>query len=363
MTSAMMIALGGCATLPSSGPTGAQIQNAAKETAAGLAFPIVELSDLSTLPVDNAPPAVPLPEHEAPPTDLIGIGDVLDISIYEAGVSLFGRDSIATASQSQPSTQIERIPSPRVDDRGAIRIPFAGPVAAAGRTTTELEAAIRSALRGKSENPQVLVTVREVVANSIILSGEISRPGRLPLPTNRETLSDAIALAGGYRGEAKDLAVRVLREETHIDLRLNDILSGSARDFRVYPGDRVSLIRQPWFFSSMGASGRADQIAFPKASISLAEAVALAGGANPNLGDPKAIFVFRFVDGAAGQQEPVVYHLNMMQAGAYLVSQRFMMRDKDLLYVGNARANQPTKFIQILGQLFTPALLTRELTR
>jgi hypothetical protein len=31
--------------------------------------------------------------------------------------------------------------------------------------------------------------------------------------------------------------------------------------------------------------------------------------------------------------------------------------------VGNARANEPAKFIQIISQLFTPAVLVRQLTQ
>jgi len=37
------------------------------------------------------------------------------------------------------------------------------------------------------------------------------------------------------------------------------------------------------------------------------------------------------------------------------------MRDKDLLYVGNAAANQPSKLIGIISQLFTPVILARQL--
>ena len=32
------------------------------------------------------------------------------------------------------------------------------------------------------------------------------------------------------------------------------------------------------------------------------------------------------------------------------------MRDKDVLYIGNASANQPTKLIQLVGQLFFPLI-------
>ena len=60
-----------------------------------------------------------------------------------------------------------------------------------------------------------------------------------------------------------------------------------------------------------------------------------------------------------GTEQPTVYHLNMMRPGAYLLSQRFLMRDRDVLYVGNARANQPTKFVQLLSQLFVPVATAR----
>src|SRR6185312_1871118 len=90
----------------------------------------------------------------------------------------------------------------------------------------------------------------------------------------------------------------------------------------------------------------------PRAHLTLAEAVALAVGANPNSGDAAAVFVFRYVPRADGTEQPTVYHLNMMRPGAYLLSQRFIMHERDLLYVGNARANQLTKYVQLLSQLF-----------
>jgi polysaccharide export outer membrane protein len=119
------------------------------------------------------------------------------------------------------------------------------------------------------------------------------------------------------------------------------------------------LIGRPQSFSVLGAPNRAEQIRFPRGRVSLAEAVALAGGVNPNQGDASAIFVFRYVPTSTGAEEPVVYHLNMMKPGALLLSQRFMMNDKDLLYVGNADANQPSKFVQLMSQLFVPVTIVR----
>jgi polysaccharide export outer membrane protein len=73
--------------------------------------------------------------------------------------------------------------------------------------------------------------------------------------------------------------------------------------------------------------------------------------------------VFRYVPQANGTEQPTVYHLNMMRPGAYLLAQRFLMHDRDVLYVGNARANQFTKFINLLSQLFVPVATARAVTQ
>jgi len=261
------------------------------------------------------------------------------------------------------SSSAERLPAVRVDDYGYIKVPFVGRLRAAGHTAAELQSMIQSGLRGMSQDPQVLVTIEQSITNSIILAGEVSKPGRLVLATNRESLVDAIALAGGYRGQAKDAVARVQRDGQSFEIRLSDLLDMPQEDVQVAPGDRITLISRPQSFSVLGAPNKSEEIDFPRGRLTLAEAVALAGGANPNAGDAAAVFVFRYVPQANGTEQPTVYHLNMMRPGAYLLSQRFLMRDRDVLYVGNARANQFTKFINLLSQLFVPVATARAVTQ
>lgn len=355
------LAMAGCATLPSSGPTGKDIRREIVDPIGGDALQIVEVADLTLVPVSADVTINPLVDLTAPPTDMVGPGDVLDISVYEVGVALFGGAPAAGAATGgfDASARAEKLPPARVDDNGDILLPYTGRLHVAGRTLADIGAQIRRSLSGISQNPQVLVSLREAITNSVIVGGEVTRPGRLVLPTNRETLSDAIALAGGYRGNARDLAVRVTRAGTTSEFRLSALLTGPERDARVYPGDRIAILSAPRSFSVMGAPGRVEQLPFSAASVSLAEAIATAGGANPQLGDPQAIFVFRIVAGEPApdgtrKERGVVYHVNMMKAGGYLIAQRFAMRDKDVLYIGNARANQPSKLIQIISQLFAP---------
>lgn len=364
MVAAAMTVLAGCSTIPSSGPTGSQVVSQIEGDLNALPIKLVEVKSASDLPPAAAPVPAFRDDYSPPaPTEMVGPGDVLNITIYETGISLFGRGGVAASADANQgfdaSSRSERFPAMRVDDNGSIRVPFVGEVMVAGRTTNEIERILRSALLGKSQNPQVLVSIVEGLTNSVIIGGDVRQPGRLVLPTNRESLSDVIALSGGSTGEIKDILVRVQRDGVFSEFRLSDIMVSPDQDIRIYPADRIQLVRAPQSFSVLGAAGRNDQIAFPGPSLSLVEAVAVAGGSNPNSGDPRAIFLFRFEPLPDGTEVPTVYHLNMMQASSYLLAQRLAIKDKDVLYVGNAEANQPTKLVQIVSQLFFP-LVTLE---
>ena len=345
--------VGACSTLPSSGPTGAQVRQSALEDTK-LEIGIVEVDSAAALPVAPTPEVETLFDMPPPPTDMVGPGDVLGIAIYEAGVTLFA--SSGPSAVVDPGVKVQNLPEMRVNDDGNITIPYAGKLHVLGKTVGEVEAEIRHALRGYSQNPQVIVSRREIISNAVIVGGEVSRPGRLVLQTNRETLSDVVALAGGYKGRPSDLRLRLTRAGRISDIRMSELLSGERADLRAYPGDRLMLLADPLSFSVLGAAGRMEQVPFPSASMSLAQAVASAGGPNNQSGDPAAIFVFRYVVDEQGVRRPVVYHFNMMKTGGYFLAQNFRMQDKDVLYFGNARANQPSKLVQLISQLFSPIM-------
>jgi polysaccharide export outer membrane protein len=356
----LAIAVAGCATLPTSGPTGRELRSQLADETAATPISIVPVRSMADLPVSSQPAIVFRDDYTPPaPTELVGPGDLVEIAVYETGVALFGGAAASPAAAGAatgfaPSARAERFPPFRVSDRGTINFPFVGEVAVAGRTTDQIESLLRRELRGKSQNPQVLVSIAQGLTNSVIIGGDVRNPGRLVLPTNRESLSDVIALAGGSSGDIKDLLVRIQRRDTLGEFRLSDILAQPEQDVRIFPSDRILLVRAPQTFSVLGGAGRSDQIVFNAPRLSLIEAVAQSGGSNPNVGDPRAIFVFRLVRQSDGSEKPIVYHFNMMEASSYILAQRFAMRDKDVLYVGNAEANQPSKLVQIVSQLFFP---------
>jgi polysaccharide export outer membrane protein len=357
-------ALAGCATLPASGPTGSEIRSQIAADAGRLGITLVQVQTINDLASPPTPLMPHLPEYASPPeTELVGPGDVLNVSIFETGIALFGgsgRIGGQGASGFDPASRSEKFPPLRVSDQGSITIPYVGQLRVAGRTTRDIEMMLRQALRSKSQNPQALVSIAEGLTNSVIISGDIARPGRVVLPTNREKLSEVIALAGGNKGEVHDIVVKVARNGAFQEWRLSDVFDNPDLDMRIYPSDRISLLRKPRSFTVLGAPGQTSKFPFQGAKASLIEALALAGGPNPSFGNARAIFVFRIERDERGKETPVVYHFNMMQASSYILAQKFEMEDKDVIYIGNAAANQPSKLVQVLSQLFFPLVALQQ---
>ena len=94
---------------------------------------------------------------------------------------------------------------------GMITVPLAGDVKAAGRTTDQIATEVRTRLRAFLEVPQVTVTVSQAVSARFYVIGEVAASGAFPL-TQRITILQALALAGGFREFAKRERIVVIRE-------------------------------------------------------------------------------------------------------------------------------------------------------
>jgi len=391
-------ALTGCATLPRNGPTGSQIARSAKQNTLGFSIVDIAQDNIGTLAVTQNQTGLLAGLATNGDVDIIGPGDVLAIEIYEVGVTLFGgranmgAANISTENDPGISANGETVGGSgvTVDRDGNISLPYVGTISVSGLTTSQIQDWIVAGLRGKSQSPQVIVSLRRNVSNAVVVMGDIANPGRLPLSLARERLLDAIAEKGGISRTvqtgsatatgtgAQDVIVRFTRRGRAVEQALDSIVAGSPDDIVLLGGDRIELIRQPRTFTVFGALDRIAQIPFESRTLTLAEALARAGGPNDNRADPKAVFVFRLVPngdlppadaGLAGASppaqafRPVAYRINMMKAENYFLAQRFVMQNKDMIYIGNASANQPLKLVQALGQLFAPVLSVQNATR
>ena len=98
------------------------------------------------------------------------------------------------------------------------------------------------------------------------------------------------------------------------------------------------MIREPQTFVVLGATSKVSQVEFDQTNLTLAEAVARAGGPTDSTANPKGIFLFRYDPNPSGQgaPTPTIYRLNLLNPVDYFLAQRFAMRDKDVVYFSNA---------------------------
>jgi polysaccharide biosynthesis/export protein len=364
-------ALSACTTVPASGPTASELIDSADKQN-DLGFKIVDLTPalaglVSTAPTETLESLV-APGAPLPAVDRIGVGDVLDIRIFEAGPGLFPPAREQSQEPGQRTTPVETtLAHITVDDKGEIALPYDGAVVAAGLTTAALQARLVAGLRNKALEPQVMVTVAQNVANTVVLSGDVKFPGRRPVTLAHETVLDMIADAGGSLHPPQDTVVRLTRGGQQRSVRLSAILAASRENIVLAPGDRIELLYEPRTYTAFGAAGKPTEVPFESGNLSLADAIARAGGPIDSAGDPSGIFLFRYEDPKAaaalglpaGQPDPVVYHIDLRNAESYFTIQQFAMRDKDVIFVASAKTDALQKLFNLIGSLLSPAAVGR----
>ena len=302
-----------------------------------------------------------------PPPPTIGIGDTVSVSIWEAaGGGLFGASPTDHVSAGSRNVTI---PEQVVARDGAISVPFAGRVPVAGRSAVEVQRTIEQRLAEKAIEPQVIVTTTKSVTNAATVSGEVVAGARVPLSVNGDRLLDLIALAGGAKSPVYDTFVRLSRNGATATIPMERLVSDPAENIYGQPGDVLTLVRVPQTYSVLGATGQNAQLTFNAERITLVEALAKAGGLQDLRSDPAGVFLFRFEPPAIvaainapalgtgpDRTSPVVYRLDMSDANAYFLAQRFPVEDKDIIYVANARLNELQKFFTLLNTLTGPVI-------
>lgn len=260
-----------------------------------------------------------------------------------------------------------RIPDQQVGPDGAISIPYAGRLAIAGRTPQEAEHLIEKRLAAKALDPQALVFIKHSAANSVSVAGESVGGKRVELSPGGDRLLQVIAAAGGAKAPVHETFVQLSRGGVTASLPLATLVADPAQDIFAEPGDVLTLVQRPQTFSVFGATGQSASITFSSDRLSLSEALAKAGGLLDNRADPGAVFLFRYepaalvealgqpiASGAPPGLSPVVYRLDLADARSYLLARRFPMRDKDVIFVANAKTHAIYHVFGALSQITGP---------
>ncbi len=363
----IILALAGCSVLPQTGPDKTDLLQAAANDKGVV---VVELTPTTVATLRQAAPETfsgSFPPYHPVGEQVIGVGDTIQITIWEAGDGgLFSSPPINAVT---PGSRTATIPDQVVARDGAITVPYAGRVRVVGMTPPQVEATIVSRLEGLATKPQALVTVTKNVSNTVTVMGEV-RAGRLvPLSTRGDRLLDVIAEAGGVTSPVSDTVIRLTRDERTVSVPMQVLLQRPDEDVYTEPGDVITLVRQPQQFMMFGAVPRTGEIPFDSLGITLTEALAKAGGLLTQQADPDGLFVLRYeqadvakllANGQVAAPEntavPVIYHLNMRAPLAMLDAQRFAIRNDDIVYVADAPLTNVQKVLGMFSLLTAPAV-------
>ncbi len=358
-----------CGTLPTAGPTTSDVLHQEVQNNQ-TRFDLVDVNDN----VVSALLAEPKESFHArfkkygrPPEPKIGIGDSVIVSIWEAaGGGLFTAsptDHISTGSRSV--TIHEQV----VGRDGSISVPFAGRIPVAGKLPVQVQHEIEKRLADKAIEPQVIVTISKSLTNSVTVTGEVVNGARVPLSLKGDRLLDLIAAAGGAKSPVYETFVRLSRDGVTATIPMEALVSNPEENIYAQPGDVLTLVRRPQTYTVFGATGANAQLPFSSDRMTLVEALARAGGLQDMRSDPAGVFLFRYepppVVKALGRPQlgtgpegssPVVYRLDLSDARAYFLAQRFPIEDKDIIYVANADLNELQKFFTLLNTLTGPVI-------
>lgn len=126
----------------------------------------------------------------------------------------------------------------RVSDSGAIALPLAGPVAAAGLTPPELEKAVAARLKNAALLREPSVSAEVTAYRPVFVLGEVNKPGQYPYQPGM-TLVTAVAVAGGFTYRAIDDYGSIVRT-----IGGTAIEGKATRQSFVQPGDVITIFER-----------------------------------------------------------------------------------------------------------------------
>lgn len=367
------LALAGCVQLlPGAGPNSVAIETQA--TWNGPPFGLVHLTPqvIDVLKEYGSQTLSGIFGDRRPPPEIkFGIGDVVSVTIFEAAA---GGLFIPSEAGVRPGNFVT-LPNQPIDTKGYISVPYAGLVPAANKTPSEVEKEIVTRIKDRAIEPQAVVALVTQNTSLVTVVGEVNNAftpsGRIPAQPAGERLLDYITRAGGLRDQGQDTWVVVERHGHRAAVPFGAVVYNPGDNIWIWPDDTIYLYKEPQTFLAFGASGQQGQFQFNAGSqssawrMTMAEAVATAGGLLDLQADPGSVFLFRReprelaeklgVDCSRmqGPFVPIVYAVSFADPGGYFLATQFQMHNKDVIFAANSQSVEITKFTSFLNTLIT----------
>jgi len=383
------ISITGCGSLPSAGPSTSKILSRGKaETRSPQGkFTLIPVTDDVVQAANNAEaPCTGISARElenaskslgSPANQKISIGDVVNVMIYTTGGGLFGGGASMTSANiggvNLPSKEGgvsmgTSVPSQLVDDSKSITVPYVGRIQVVGKSPNEVENEIAERMKGMAFTPYAVVTVGGRVGSDLVtVTGDVKAPHRIPVPLPGLRIADALTEAGGSAGKDFETIVTVIRGGSARSAYLSEILRSPTSNIYLRPADTLVVRTRPWSYVTLGATGQSLR-PFLAEKMTIAEAIGASNGLDDNRANPEAVFLYRLESpallnrlggsyhGGTSEGVPVIYHLNLRDPKGFFAAKQFAMRDKDVLFVGNAGSLGFQKVMNVIGALTAPVM-------
>ncbi|WHP47491.1 polysaccharide biosynthesis/export family protein [Mannheimia bovis] len=373
-TFAALALLSACSSLPTSGPSYSKVLEANERTSE-TNLPEVNLIKLDNITAQNLYQAQQAQRFSGFDGSMggggyagtVNVGDVLEISIWEAPPAVLFGGTFST--EGQGSGHLTQLPPQMVNKNGTITVPFIGNMKVAGKTPEAVQSQIIGALSRKANQPQALVRIASNLSSDVT----VVRQGnsiRMPLSANNERILDAVAAVGGTSENIEDVTVRLTRGNKVRSMAFETLIADPSQNIVLRSGDVVALMNTPYSFTGLGAVGNNQQVRFSSKGITLAEAIGKMGGLIDERSDPRGVFVFRHIPFTQldyndqslwrekgyteGMDVPTVYQVNLLEPQSMFLLQRFPVQDKDIVYVSNAPLSEFQKFLRMIFSITSP---------
>ncbi len=191
--------------------------------------PFVFFSAFAFFALGSSAQHPPANSQAAPPANAASTAPAQSKSANEAEYKIGPQDTIRIDVWKE--AELTRTIPVRPD--GKISLPLLNDVQAAGLTSEELAANLREGLKKYINNPQVTVTVTEINSRRVFVTGEVTRPGAVPLLPNM-TVLQALSSCGGFTQFARTKNIYVLRQESGKQVKhafnYKEVISGKKPD-------------------------------------------------------------------------------------------------------------------------------------
>jgi polysaccharide biosynthesis/export protein len=358
-----------CSLLPGTGPNSDAVNGnatAGLQSTASLPYALVDVT-ADTIGFLSQPNLITFqgefPDKRPKPTQDIGVGDVLNISIFEAAPG--GLFTPGQAAGARPGNFVD-LPAQAVDQKGSIYVPYAGEIPAAGRTIPDIQQAIVARLRNRAIEPQVVVSLNQQHSSVVSVLGDVNTPNVLALNSVGERLLALIARAGGPKFEAIESYVTLQRDGKRVRVLLSRVVHDPRENIFIRPNDVIFVTHEAPTFTALGALnqnvfGFNSEIPFDVETLTLVQAMGKAGGLNDQQSDPREIYVYRYEDRPLLEKlgidtkrfifdrVPTIYHVNVRDPSGMLLAAAFQIRSKDVMYVANAKVVDYYKLLTLIN--------------